>query len=109
MSNPTTFAYIPEAETWQPKKTAAKDKHAKKATRTRRKSKRLSPEDMEIVAALEATRSDMEFLHNCFDNTTDQVLIDSLVYELKAMGLKYQYYLNLCKEKGIVCGAMPES
>ncbi|MCL1842912.1 MAG: YaaL family protein [Defluviitaleaceae bacterium] len=73
-----------------------------------KKSKRLTREDMEIVAALEAVKSDMEFLHNCFDHTTDAVLVDSLVYELKAANLKYQYYLNLCKEKGIVYGTMPK-
>ena len=70
------------------------------------KSKRLTREDIEIVAALEAVKSDMEFLHNCFDHTTDAILIDSLIYELKAANLKYKYYLNLCKEKGIVGGKL---
>ena len=68
------------------------------------RSKRLTREDMEIVEALETVRSDMEFLHNCFDNTTDAILVESLVYELKAANLKYKYYLNLCKQKGIVHG-----
>ncbi|MDR0273518.1 MAG: YaaL family protein [Clostridiales bacterium] len=71
-----------------------------------RKTRRLTREDMEIVEALEAVKSDMEFLHNCFDHTTDAILVDSLVYELKAANLKYQYYLNLCKEKGIVHGGV---
>ncbi|MCL1882840.1 MAG: YaaL family protein [Defluviitaleaceae bacterium] len=75
---------------------------------TFRRSKRLTREDIEIIDALEAVKSDMEFLHNCFDHTTDAVLVDSLVYELKAANLKFQYYLNLCKEKGIVHGAMPK-
>ncbi|MCL2357999.1 MAG: YaaL family protein [Defluviitaleaceae bacterium] len=74
-----------------------KEKPAKRA-----KKQRLSGADMEIVEALEAVQSDMEFLHNCFDHTTDAILVDSLVYELKAANLKHQYYLNLCKEKGIV-------
>jgi hypothetical protein len=78
----------------------------KPAAKIFKKSKRLSREDLEIVAALEAVKSDMEFLHNCFDHTTDAILVDSLVYELKAANLKYQYYLNLCKEKGIVHGAL---
>jgi hypothetical protein len=83
-----------------PMSAAESEKKAKKL----RKAKRLTREDMEIVAAIEALRSDMEFLHNCFDHTTDAVLVDSLVYELKAANLKYQYYINLCKEKGIVHG-----
>jgi hypothetical protein len=70
----------------------------------KQKARRLTREDMEIVAALESLRGDMEFLHNCFDHTTNAILVDSLVYELKATNLKYQYYLNLCKEKGIVHG-----
>jgi hypothetical protein len=68
----------------------------------KKKKLSLSSEDMEIVEALEAVKSDMDFLHNCFDHTTDAVLVDSLVYEIKAANLKFQYYLNLCKEKGIV-------
>ena len=67
-------------------------------------SKRLSPEDMEIVESLRAVKSDMEFLHNCFDHTTDAILIDSLTYEIKALHLRYEFYLSLCKEKGIVHG-----
>ena len=74
----------------------------------RRKSKRLSREDIEMVAALEAVRSDMEFLHNCFDQITEPILVDSLIYELKAANLKYQYYIGQCKQKGIVCGDIPE-
>jgi len=72
----------------------------------KRKSKRLSREDLEIIMALEAVKSDMEFLHNCFDHTTDAILVDSLVYELKAANLKFQYYINMCKDKGIVHGGI---
>ena len=82
------------------------EKKSRKTSRT--KSKRLSQDDIEIVAALEAVRSDMEFLHNCFDETTEPILVDSLIYELKAANLKYQYYINKCKENGIVCGDIPE-
>ena len=74
----------------------------------RKKTKRLSREDIEMVAALEAVRSDMEFLHNCFDETVEPILVDSLIYELKAANLKYQYYIGQCKQKGIVCGHIPE-
>jgi len=74
----------------------------------RKKSKRLSREDIERVAALEAVRSDMEFLHNCFDQTTEPILVDSLIYEIKAANLKYQYYIGQCKLKGIICADIPE-
>ncbi|MCL2372511.1 MAG: YaaL family protein [Defluviitaleaceae bacterium] len=75
----------------------------------KQKAKKLSQEDIEIVAALEAVISDMDFLHNCFDQTTEAILVDSLIYELKALNLRYQYYLNLCKEKGIIHAGIPES
>ncbi|MCL2198094.1 MAG: YaaL family protein [Defluviitaleaceae bacterium] len=75
--------------------------------RDKHNRKRLTKEDIEIVAALEALKNDIDFLNNCFDHTTDAVLVDSLVYEIKAANLKYQYYLNMCKEKGIVHGAIP--
>ena len=82
--------------------------HSKPEKAFRAKTKRLSQDDIEIVAALEAVRSDMEFLHNCFDETTEPILVDSLIYEIKAANLKYQYYISKCKEKGIVCGEIPE-
>ena len=93
--------YVPQATTWD--KAQAVPKSAK-----RKKSTRLSREDIEIVAALEAVRSDMEYLHNRFDQTTEAILVDSLIYELKAANLKYQYYIGMCKQRGIVCGDIPE-
>ena len=101
MSN-VTIEQIPNASTFIEAQVAPKQ--AKKS----RKSRRLSQEDIEIVAALEAVRSDMEFLHNCFDQITEPILVDSLIYEIKAANLKYQYYISQCKEKGIVCGDIPE-
>ena len=91
----TSPAHLIAPETWG----FTKKKPTKQAN-----LKRLSPEDMEIVEALRALKSDMEFLHNCFDHTTDAILIDSLTYEIKAVNLRYEYYLSLCKEKGIVHG-----
>ena len=70
------------------------------------KSQELSLEDLEIVAALNEAASDMAFIHSCFDHITDELLIDCLIYELKAVSLRHKYFLNLCKEKGIVCGNM---
>jgi len=98
-----TVGYTQHADTWTATTVTPKERK-----RLGKKSKRLSREDIEVVAALEAVRSDIEFLHNCFDQTTEAILVDSLIYELKAANLKYQYYIGLCKEKGIVCGDIPE-
>ena len=67
------------------------------------KHRELSAEDMEIVAALNEAASDMAFIHSCFDHITEELLIDCLIYELKAASLRHKYFLSLCKEKGIVC------
>jgi len=109
MANLTqSVAYTSNAGTWDGVVVMPEKKNAAKRVKKARKSKRLTPEDIEIVAGLEAAQSDMEFLHNCFDHTTDAILIDSLIYELKAASLKHQYYISLCKEKGIVFAGMPD-
>jgi len=72
--------------------------------KTRAKSQALSYEDMLIVAALEEAASEMAFIHSRFDHITEDILIDCLIYELKAVSLRHKYFLDLCKEKGIVGG-----
>ena len=70
------------------------------------KAQALSWEDMEIIAALKDAANDMAFIHSCMDHVTEEILIDCLIYELKAISLRHKYFLELCKEKGIVsCGA----
>ncbi|MCL2204834.1 MAG: YaaL family protein [Defluviitaleaceae bacterium] len=71
-----------------------------KVTRT------LSAEDFELVQALEAIREELAHLHSRFDQVTDEILTDALIFELKAAGLKYKYYHNKLKEKGIVHGVI---
>jgi len=68
------------------------------------KSNELSLEDMEIVASLEEAAAEMAFIHSRFDYITEDLLIDCLIYELKAVSLRHKYFLALCKEKGIVSG-----
>jgi hypothetical protein len=67
------------------------------------KPRALSPEDEQILEAVNTTRRELDQLHNRYDNISDEILIESLIYEIKAAHMKYQYYLNLCKDKGIVC------
>ena len=70
----------------------------------RKRARGLSREDQQVVIALGMLRRDLENLHNRYDQTTDPLLVDSLIYELKSVNIKYKYYLHLCKEKGIVGG-----
>jgi len=73
--------------------------------RSRKKANRpLSPEDRELVMGLESTKADLEYLHDRFDQTTDEVLLDALIFERKATELKYKYYISQMKARGIVQG-----
>jgi len=70
------------------------------------KSKELSLEDVQVVAALNEAACDMAHIHSCFDHITDELLIDCLIYELKAVTLRHKFFLDLCKKKNIV-GCIP--
>jgi len=62
----------------------------------------LSPEDTSIIASLNEAAEDMERIHSYFDHVTDELLVDCLIYELKAVSLRHKYFLDLCKSKEIV-------
>ena len=64
----------------------------------------LSPEDRELVIGLEEIKCELENMHRRFDHTTDEVLLDALIYERKAAELKYKYYIGQMKVRGIVQG-----
>ena len=59
-------------------------------------------DDTSIMEAIEILRQELEDLHNRFDQATEPVLVDSIIYEIQAVQLRYMYYLELCKERGIV-------
>jgi len=72
--------------------------------KVRTKTQELSPEDIDIMAGLHEAAEDMALIHSCFDHVTEEILVDCLIYELKAASLRHKYFLDLCKEKGIVSG-----
>jgi len=64
----------------------------------------ITREDMELIQGLERAKSELASLHSRFDHITDDVLVDALIFERKALELKYKYYHNQLKTKGIVFG-----
>ena len=69
------------------------------------KSKCIMPqEDRDILDTIRLLKEDLDYVHQNLDCVTDPALIDSYIYELKAVQMKYQYYLGICKERGIVAG-----
>ena len=72
------------------------------ADKAKAKARELAPEDIDVVAALHEATQDMELIHSCFDHVTEEILVDCLIYELKAASLRHKYFLDLCKAKEIV-------
>lgn len=63
---------------------------------------KILPEDMEILTTLELLKQDLDYVHNCLNYITDPILIDSYIYQIQSINMKYQYYLQLCKERGLI-------
>ena len=59
-------------------------------------------DDQSIKLAIKVLRREIDDLHNMFDQATEFMLIDSIIYEMQAVQLRYMYYLELCKQRGIV-------
>ena len=79
-------------------------KHKPKA-RTKRKGREmrgLCKDDVFIVTTLEKLQKALENAHHALDNVTDPDLIDSYVFELNAINMRYKVYLQMSKERGIV-------
>ncbi len=64
----------------------------------------ISHEDTEIIKSLEDVQSQLFMAQKSFDLATDQALVDSFIYEIMSLNKKYEYYLKLCKERGLVAG-----
>lgn len=59
-------------------------------------------EDCEIIEMILKLKQDLNIVQDKLDYTTDVILIDSIIYEIKSLQKKYEFYLKLCKERGLV-------
>ena len=79
------------------------DKQPQKRPKPLTKKKRgPSAEEILILTALAQLKKDLDAIHASLDSVTDPVLIDSYIYEMNAVNMRYKYYLRQCKSKGIV-------
>mgnify|MGYP001020426273 CR=1 FL=1 len=62
----------------------------------------ISEEGTDIISAINKIRGELERARINFDLATDEALIDSYIFELIALNKKYEYFLNLAKESGII-------
>ena len=65
---------------------------------TRRFNAKFTNEETQILNTLELLKEELNFLHMSLDHVTDQALIDGYIYQIKAVHVRYTFYLNLCKE-----------
>jgi len=67
-----------------------------------KKKRELSGEDIIILSTLEQLKKNLDAIHSSLDSVTDPTLIDSFIYEMNAVNMRYKFYLQQCKSKGIV-------
>lgn len=74
----------------------------KKGKNSLKKINCLDSEAKEIIYFLEETKVKLEYAELCLNFTSDETMIDSLIYEIMSLQKKYDYYLKLSKKKGII-------
>lgn len=68
------------------------------------KQERLLSEGEAILAAIRQIQIQLECARASFEDATDEVLIDSYIYEIIALQKKYEYFLKAAKEMGLTSG-----
>ncbi len=61
----------------------------------------VSKEELEILENINKLRISLQTLYQNYEFVIDPNLIDSYIYEMSSLYAKYDYYVKLCKEKGI--------
>ena len=62
----------------------------------------LDSEATEILYFLQDTKLKLEYAELCLNFACDDTLIDSIIYEILSLQKKYDYFLKLSKQKGVV-------
>lgn len=62
-------------------------------------SKKISKEDDGLIDEIMKTKMALESAYSNFENVVDPDLIDSYIYEVNAVQLRYKFLLKLAKEK----------
>ena len=65
------------------------------------KKEKLSAQDKELMNHLKALKEELDTIHTSLAFTTDEALIDSFIFQNMSLNMRYKYYLNMCKERGL--------
>lgn len=76
-------------------------KDSLKSMMNKEKNMDLTQEDRELLLALESVKKNLDTVYINFEYATDHALIDSYIYEVKALQLKYEYIMKEIKQRGI--------
>lgn len=55
-------------------------------------------EEKNIIKLIKETQEEIDNVHNKYDYATDQTVIDSYIYQLKALHLRYEHLLQQVKK-----------
>lgn len=61
----------------------------------------ITEEDRALLVSLQSVKKDLDAVYINFEYATDTDLIDSYIYEVKALQLKYEYIIKEIKQRGI--------
>lgn len=67
-----------------------------------KKNRETDEETKEMLMALEEIKMKLDYAELCLDFTNDDLLIDSIIYEIMSLQKKYAYFLRKVKTRGIV-------
>ena len=62
----------------------------------------LTEEGKEILEVIAEIQEKLEEARQQFDQATDDTLIDCYIYEMNALYKKYEYFLKMAKELGLI-------
>ncbi len=54
----------------------------------------------EIIKTVDSLKDELNQIQCRLNYTTEPLLIESVIYEIKAIQKKYEFYIKICKEKG---------
>ena len=97
----TTLSPAIEARPITPKPSSPPKEASLKGTRKQKKTKAALMEEQQILQEIEKTKSALDHVHQKLEYELNPDLIDSYIYELQALNMRYKFYIELCKEQQI--------
>ncbi|MBQ4338887.1 MAG: DUF2508 family protein [Clostridia bacterium] len=59
--------------------------------------------EAQMVEEIRKTRLELESAYNRFENESNEVMLDSVIYEIQSLRARYRFLLQIAREQGIEC------